>query len=92
MNWLNLNSLRKRYAVLTVLLGIIMLGFSWYTQNKISLVKKNIEQNITSRTDLIHQNREARDEIWQVRDLLYSFQINPQKFKNKDLKMFNKKM
>lgn len=84
MNWLNLNSLRKRYAALTVLLGIIMLSFSWYTQNKISLVKKNIEQNITSRTDLIHQNREARDEIWQARDLLFSIQINPQKFNNKD--------
>lgn len=84
MNWINLNSLRKRYAALTVLLGIIMLSFSWYTQNQISLVKKNIEQNITSRTDLIHQNREARDEIWQVRDLLFSFQINPQKFNNKD--------
>jgi len=84
MNWLNLNSLRKRYAALTVLLGIIMLGFSWYTQNKISLVKKNIAQNITSRTELIHQNREARDEIWQVRDLLFNFQINPQKFNNRD--------
>ena len=27
MSWLNLNSLRKRYAALTVLLGVVMLGF-----------------------------------------------------------------
>ena len=82
MSWLNLNSLRKRYAALTVLLGIVMLSFSWYTQHQISQVKDDIENNITSRTELIHQNREARDTIWQVRDLLFSFQINPQKFNN----------
>ena len=84
VNWLNLNSLRKRYAALTILLGVIMLSFSWYTQNRINQVKDSIEINITSRTDLIHQNREARDEIWQVRDLLFNFQINPQKFKDQD--------
>ena len=84
MNWLNLNSLRKRYAALTVLLGVIMLGFSWYTQNEVSKVKASIENNINSRTTLIHLNREARDQIWQVRDLLFNFQINPQQFKDKE--------
>lgn len=84
MKWLKFNSLRKRYAVLTVILAIIMLTFSWYTQYKISQVKKDIETNISSRSELIHQNREARAEIWQARDLLFNFQINPQKFKDKE--------
>ena len=76
MKWLNLNSLRKRYAALTVILAIIMLSFSWYSQNKISTIKKNIDINIESRNILIHQNREARDKIWQARDLLFKFQAD----------------
>lgn len=79
MKWLNLNSLRKRYAVLTLIIAIVMLSFSLYTQNKINLVKKNIATNIDSRNSLLHQNRKARDEIWQARDLLFEFEIDPQK-------------
>ncbi|MCW8986742.1 MAG: EAL domain-containing protein, partial [Gammaproteobacteria bacterium] len=33
---------------------------------------------------LIHENRKARDEIWQARDLLFTFQIDPQKFGDKE--------
>ena len=84
MKWLNLNSLRKRYAALTMILAIIMIAFSLYTQNKISLVKKHIATNIDSRSKLILQNREARDEIWQTRDLLFNFQLDPKNFKDKD--------
>ena len=57
-----------------------MLGFSLFTQNKISQVKQNIQTNVTSRGELIHQNRAARDAIWQARDLLFTFQVDPQKF------------
>ena len=85
MKWLNLNSLRKRYAALTVILAIIMLSFSWYSQNKISTIKKNIDINIESRNILIHQNREARDKIWQARDLLFKFQADPQKFSDQEI-------
>ena len=79
MKWLNLNSLRKRYAALTLLLAIIMLTFSWYAQNKVNLVKKNIETNIESRNVLLQQNRQIRSAITQSRDLLLKFQINPKK-------------
>lgn len=84
MKWLHLNSLRKRYAALTVVLAIVMLSFSWYTQNKISQVKKNIDSNIDSRNLLVHQNRQARDKIWKARDLLFRFQADPQKFKDQE--------
>ena len=79
MKWLNLNSLRKRYAALTLLLAIIMLTFSWYAQNKVNLVKKNIETNIESRNVLLQQNRQIRSAITQSRDLLLKFQINPKR-------------
>lgn len=85
MNWLKLNSLRKRYAMLTVLLGIIMLSFSWYTQNEISLIKQNIKANIELRNLLIEENRQARDDIWQARDLLFKFQADPQQFKDQEI-------
>lgn len=82
MKWLKFNSLRKRYAIITVILAIIMLSFSWYTQNQISSVKKNIGGNIDSRNLLVKENREARDDIWKTRDLLFKFQVDPQKFKD----------
>ena len=84
MKWLNFNSLRKRYAVLTVILAIIMLSFSWYTQNKINIEKNNIETNIKSRNTLIYQNRKIQNSIWQVRDLLFKFQADPQAFEGYD--------
>lgn len=71
--------------MLTVLLGIIMLSFSWYTQNEISLIKQNIEVNIESRDLLIEENHQARDDIWQARDLLFKFQADPQQFKDQEI-------
>ena len=84
MKWLNFNSLRKRYAVLTVILAIIMLSFSWYAQNKINIEKNNIETNIKSRNTLIDQNRKIQNSIWQVRDLLFKFQADPEAFEGYD--------
>ena len=82
MTWLNFNSLRKRYAVLTVILAIIMLVFSWYAQQQVSVVKTDIEKNIESRNTLIQQNREIRAAITQLRDHLFKFQIDPNKYKD----------
>ena len=77
MKWLKFDSLRKRYSVLTLILAIIMLAFSWYAQEQINIVKLNIESNIESRTTLIQRNREIRTSINQTRDLLFKFQIDP---------------
>ncbi len=57
------NSLRKRYAALTLLIAIIMLTFSWYAQNKVNMVKKNIESNIESRNVLLQQNRQIDPQL-----------------------------
>lgn len=85
MKWLNLNSLRKRYAALTLVLAIIMLTFSWYAQNKVNMVKKNIETNIESRNVLLQRNRQIRSEITQSRDLLLKFQVDPKKHEDQKL-------
>ena len=82
MTWFSFNSLRKRYAILTILLAIIMLVFSWYAQQQVSLVKNNIEKNIESRNTLIQRNREIRSEITRLRDLLFKFQIDPKKYED----------
>ena len=87
MKWLNLNSLRKRYAVLTLMLAIIMFAFSGYTQNQINNVKSNIESNIESRNTLIQRNRGIRTAINQARDLLFKFQIDPRK--NEDIEFIS---
>ena len=82
MKWLQLNSLRKRYAALVVFLAIIMLTLSWYAQNKINKIQQNIEKNIESRNTLLQQNRLIRTAITQSRDLLLTFQIDPKKEEN----------
>lgn len=79
MKWLNLNSLRKRYAALTMLIAIIMLTFNWYAQNKINKVQQNIKINIESRNILLQQNRQIRAAITQSKDHLLTFQIDPKK-------------
>ena len=80
MKWLNLNSLRKRYAAITLVLAIIMLTFSWYAQDEISLVKQSIETNIESRNVLLQRNREIRNTLLKSRDLLFKFQIDPKNY------------
>ena len=81
MKWLRFDSLRKRYAVLTILLSLIMLTFSSYEQKEISLVKKEIQNNIKSRNELQRLNRETQNIILKTRDHLFKFLINP---KSKD--------
>ena len=85
MKLFRLNSLRKRYAALTMLLAIIMLSFSWYAQNKVNKVKQNIEINIESRNLLLQRNRLIRTAITQAKDLLLTFQIDPKKGENEKL-------
>ena len=82
MTLFSFNSLRGRYAVLTVLLAIIMLIFSWYAQQQVSVVKIDIQNNIESRNTLIQRNREIRSEITRLRDLLFKFQIDPKKYED----------
>ena len=82
MTWFSFNSLRKRYAVLTIVLAIFMLVFSWYAQQQVSVVKNDIEKNIESRNTLIQRNREIRSAITQLRDLLFKFQIDPKKYED----------
>jgi len=77
MKWLRFDSLRKRYAVLTILLGIIMLGFSSYEQKQISLVKKDIQKNIESRNKLLLLNHEIQNATIETRELLFRFLIDP---------------
>ena len=81
MKWLRFDSLRKRYAVLTILLGLTMLTFSSYEQNQISLVKKEIQENIESRNDLLRLNRLTQNSVSETRDHLFKFLIDP---KSKD--------
>lgn len=82
MKWLNFNSLQNRYAVLTLILATIMLALSWFAQNQISQVKKNIQQNIESRNSLFQRNRHIRNSLWHFRDLLNKFQIDPKQFED----------
>ena len=78
MNLFKFDSLRKRYAAMTIILAGIMLIFAWYTQNQINTSANNIQSNIESRDTLLYQNRQIRNNITLARDLLYKFQIDPQ--------------
>ncbi|MFK5914092.1 MAG: EAL domain-containing protein [Woeseiaceae bacterium] len=82
MHWIKLNSLRNRYAILTLIFGSLLLSFSSYQQNKVRILKSKIEQNIEYRKELLHRNYEINKSILITRDLLFNFQINPQQFKD----------
>ena len=82
MNWLNFNSLRNRYAALTLILAIIMFSSSWFAQKQMSAIQKDIHNNIESRNSLFQRNREIRNTISQFRNLLANFQIDPKNFKD----------
>ena len=85
MKWLNFNSLRKRYAVLTMILAMIMFSFSWLAQKQMSAIKKDIHSNIESRNLLFDGNFAIRSSISHFRDLLSKFQIDPKSFEDKEI-------
>lgn len=74
MKWIKFNSLRKRYAALTLILTIIMVSVNWFAQKQMSTIQKEIHVNVESRNSLIQRNREIRNTISQFRDLLAKFQ------------------
>lgn len=88
MKWIRFDSLRKRYAVLTIILGIVMLTFSSYEQKQISLVKKDIQKNIESRNKLLLLNNEIQNATIKTRELLFRFLIDPKN--NADEKLISK--
>lgn len=77
MKWLNFDSLKKRYAIIASLLGIIVLVFSAYEQNQITIVKNEIRSNISSRNALLKRSTAVQTAILKSRDMLFKFQIDP---------------
>lgn len=82
MKRLPLNSLKVRYSVITILLAFTMLTFSWFAQEQVSKVESDIQKNIEQRKTLFHRNREIRATLWQFRDELSRFQIDPSNVEN----------
>ncbi len=82
--WLKINSLQKRYAILTVVLVLIMLAANWFARHQSGTLEKQIQQNIASRLALMQRYREIRNNIWTLRDYLSKVQVNPKKFYHKD--------
>ena len=82
MKWLILNSLKKRYTALIVVLAIMMLAYNWFIQNQINEVKKNIQANIESRNILYQRSRHIRNVIGQFREIIYKFQVDPQQIED----------
>ena len=84
MKWIKFNSLRKRYAALTLILTIIMVSVNWFAQKQMSTIQKEILVNVESRNSLFQRNREIRNTISQFRDLLAKFQIDPKSFNDQE--------
>jgi len=84
MKWIKFNSLRKRYAALTLILAIIMVSVNWFAQKQMSTIQKEIHVNVESRNSLFQRNREIRNTISQFRDLLAKFQIDPKSFNDQE--------
>ena len=82
MNWLILNSLKKRYTAFTLLLAIMMLVFNWVAQNQINEITENLQANIGSRNLLLQRSRHIRNTIGQFRDELHNFQIDPRQLED----------
>ena len=82
--WLKINSLQKRYAILTVALVIIMLLANWMAWRQANQLESQIQENLASRLSLLQHDREIRNNIWSLRDYLSKVQVNPRKFYHPD--------
>lgn len=82
MHYLQFNSLRKRYAVVSAVLVIILLGVAALGYENVSSARKAAADNLNVRAGLLQRSRYVRDAIWRAYKSLSEFVLDPARQEN----------
>lgn len=75
------NSLRGRYALVTLLLSVSLLTGSFFVQSNLTSNRNIISSNIATRNQLQQRSRYIRTTIWEARESLALYLLLPNKQK-----------
>jgi hypothetical protein len=81
---MDLNSLRNRYTLLSIALAIFMLLAAALTNFLLSATRNDIGLNIENRHLLLTRSRVIRNTVWQAREALGHFLIDPERVENRE--------
>jgi len=79
---MDLHSLRSRYALISVILGLLVLLASISGHYLITHSREESARHIDNRQHLLAQSREIRNHVWQVREAIGQFLIEPDRVEN----------
>ncbi len=72
------NSLKARYAVVAASLGMSVLVGAFFVEHQVNIARDTSSQNLETRLGLIQHSRHIRDAVWQAREALEVFLLDPQ--------------
>lgn len=72
-----LNSLRGRYAAVAGALGLAVLAAAFVVERNVTGVQEETAANIGARSFLLQRSRHVRDAVWEARETLAAFLLNP---------------
>ncbi len=81
---MDLNSLRNRYTLLSIALAIFMLLAAILTNFLLSDTRDDIGLNIENRHLLLTRSRVIRNTVWQAREAIGHFLIDPERIENRE--------
>lgn len=81
---MDLNSLRSRYALISVLLGVVVLLTAVSADSLLSHTRDETAGNIEKRSTLLNRSRGIRNAVWEASEAIGHFLIDPQIQENRE--------
>lgn len=82
---MDFHSLRSRYALSSIILGLLVLLATISGHHLITNTREQSAQHIDNRQHLLAQSRLIRGYVWQIREAIGQFLIDPEPQANQDL-------
>lgn len=79
---MDFNSLRSRYAFISIALGVLVLLAAISGHYLLTHTREESAQHIDNRRQLLAQSRVIRNSVWQVREAIGQFLIEPDRAEN----------
>lgn len=82
---MDLNSLRNHYAIISVALGVFVLLAAGFANYLLTETRTETAMNIENRHILLSRSRTIRNAVWQAREALGQFLIDPERLENQKI-------
>ena len=79
---MDLYSLRSRYALLSIILGLVVLLAAISGHYLVTHTREESAQHIDNRQHLLSQSRQIRNTVWRVREAIGQFLLDPERKEN----------